>query len=509
MNGPWCHVTTGSTITNVTMTTGDYFFDLGQDFKLNSAAVSWNAGLLPTVTQTGTTTSGNAAVTLSAATSGVYVGQAVTGTGIANGTTVSSLSGTALTLSAPATASGSTSLSFSGGCAPTYSSTASPADATPPAHGVTLAFGGASGLAWYAGNFTACPKPVDVGLHPTDRPVVVYGPTTALTGSITVPAYYRDTMTGSGTAFTSPVSDSISARGTCAMSDAVDTCDIVDVPVVGGRAYDTNSCGNVACGTDGTQMRLYGAVFAQSSRVSLSLNPVNSDSMTLYGVVAKNLRVITNGLQVSADPSLFGISSGLSSILDPKNILVRFTAYSCTNNTLYPIPPATGGTSVCGPTGGGQTTSPDANWQGSQFTISGVSADGTTATMTTSAAHGLATGEQVVISGFTGASSAYNTTSTPATVTVTSATTFTIPSTTIAALAGSPKVTYGPPQAFSFFGLSFSAGSSYTSACPPTTVYPWVGCLVESFNTTTETSYLTPVGAGPIASNSPPWLIVG
>ncbi len=75
----------------------------------SSVALS-NAGAV--VTPTGTWSSGSESVTLSSGTS-VAVGQVVTGTGIAKGTQVFAISGTALTLSIPATASGSgATLSF-------------------------------------------------------------------------------------------------------------------------------------------------------------------------------------------------------------------------------------------------------------------------------------------------------------------------------------------------------------------------------------------------------------
>lgn len=64
--------------------------------------------------QTGTTTNSSTAVTLSAANSNIKTGMLVTGTGIAAGTTVAAISGTSLTLSANATASGTVTLTFNG-----------------------------------------------------------------------------------------------------------------------------------------------------------------------------------------------------------------------------------------------------------------------------------------------------------------------------------------------------------------------------------------------------------
>ena len=64
--------------------------------------------------QSGTTTNASATVTLSAANSNIKTGMLITGTGIAAGTTVAAISGTTLTLSANATASGTVTLTFDG-----------------------------------------------------------------------------------------------------------------------------------------------------------------------------------------------------------------------------------------------------------------------------------------------------------------------------------------------------------------------------------------------------------
>lgn len=65
-------------------------------------------------TATGTTTSGSDAVTLAAANADILKYMAVSGTGVDAGTTVSAISGTSLTLSANATASGTVTLTFVG-----------------------------------------------------------------------------------------------------------------------------------------------------------------------------------------------------------------------------------------------------------------------------------------------------------------------------------------------------------------------------------------------------------
>lgn len=66
------------------------------------------------VTATGTTTNANTGVTLAAANPDIKVGMLVTGTGIAAGTVVAAVSGTSVTLSANATASGTVTLTFDG-----------------------------------------------------------------------------------------------------------------------------------------------------------------------------------------------------------------------------------------------------------------------------------------------------------------------------------------------------------------------------------------------------------
>jgi len=65
-------------------------------------------------TATGTTTNASTAVTLSATNADVLKYMAISGTGIAAGTTVSAISGTSLTLSTAATASGTVTLTFVG-----------------------------------------------------------------------------------------------------------------------------------------------------------------------------------------------------------------------------------------------------------------------------------------------------------------------------------------------------------------------------------------------------------
>lgn len=67
-----------------------------------------------TTQSTGTTTSSSTAVTLSAANANIYTGMVVTGTGIAANTVVAAVSGTSVTLSANATASGTVTLTFVG-----------------------------------------------------------------------------------------------------------------------------------------------------------------------------------------------------------------------------------------------------------------------------------------------------------------------------------------------------------------------------------------------------------
>lgn len=67
-----------------------------------------------TIAATATTTSGSTAVTLAVADANIKVGMAVSGTGIAANTVVAAVSGTSVTLSANATASGTVTLTFDG-----------------------------------------------------------------------------------------------------------------------------------------------------------------------------------------------------------------------------------------------------------------------------------------------------------------------------------------------------------------------------------------------------------
>jgi hypothetical protein len=62
------------------------------------------------VTVTGTTTSASTSVTAVSSIAGLAVGQAISGTGIASATTIAAVSGSTITLSAAATASGTVSL---------------------------------------------------------------------------------------------------------------------------------------------------------------------------------------------------------------------------------------------------------------------------------------------------------------------------------------------------------------------------------------------------------------
>jgi hypothetical protein len=71
-------------------------------------------GPLGGTTSTVTTTNTSASATLSTANTNIIVGMTVAGTGITSGTVVQNIVGTALTLSLPATASGTVTLTFSG-----------------------------------------------------------------------------------------------------------------------------------------------------------------------------------------------------------------------------------------------------------------------------------------------------------------------------------------------------------------------------------------------------------
>jgi hypothetical protein len=77
------------------------------DYVTQGGAATTSAAVIVLVT-TGNTTSGSNQLTTLAATTGVLAGHAVSGTGIASGTYVVEISGSTVTMSRPATASGTT-----------------------------------------------------------------------------------------------------------------------------------------------------------------------------------------------------------------------------------------------------------------------------------------------------------------------------------------------------------------------------------------------------------------
>ena len=98
--------------------TGDSAVAVGGAAPASSAKIMRVVGIVPasavSTTQSATTTNASTSVTLSAANANIFPYMSVSGTGIAAGTYVSSVSGTSLTLSANATASGTATLTFSG-----------------------------------------------------------------------------------------------------------------------------------------------------------------------------------------------------------------------------------------------------------------------------------------------------------------------------------------------------------------------------------------------------------
>ena len=417
------------TITTVTMPTGDYFFDLNDDWSINSSAVTINAGLLPEADW------------------------------------VTNPDGTIQK------------------CIPSYDST-NANDVVPAAHGVTWMFGGQdstgdSGLSWTAGNVTVCPKPLDVAGGSTMRPVAIYGPSANVTGTLAaLPSYLPTTMAGT------PLAETVAARSSCTASSAVSYCDIFEMPA-------TRS-------PDGTVMSMYGAVFAPNSRVSLTMNPFNDDSMSLYGIVANAMRVITSGTQVASTPGRNPRGSGKPSQQN-KQVRVRFTAYSCL--TLAGATNTYSGKAVCT-----YTTAPDAKWMapGSNsrtapaLKITKVATSGTTVTVTTSTAHKLGVGNWVTFG--TGSPTALRSTVWRV-ATVPTTTTFTLELPAAATVTGtSGSVSWTP------------------DSCPPFGTYPFAGCTAVVIDSATVNNaggpsynlvgpYLPPSNECP-AGNTACWMIL-
>ena len=426
------------TITTVTMPTGDYFFDLNDDWSINSSAVTINAGLLPEANW------------------------------------ITNPDGTIQK------------------CLPSYDST-NANDVVPPAHGVTLTFGGQdstgdSGLSWTSGNVIICPRPLDVAGGSTMRPVAIYGPTANLTGTLAaLPSYLPTTKAGA------TLAETIAARQTCGAetmdlttqnSKPASYCDIFEMPA-------TRS-------PDGTLMQMYGAVFAPNSRVSLTMNPFNDESMSLYGVVANSMRVVTSGTQVASTPGRNPRGSGKPSQQNTQ-VRVRFTAYSC--RTLAGTTNTYSGTAVCI-----YTTAPDAKWMapGSNsrtapaLKITKVATSGTTVTVTTSTAHNLGVGNWVTFG--TGSPSALRSTVWRV-ATVPSTTTFTLELPAAATVTGtSGSVSWTP------------------DSCPPAGTYPFAGCMTVNYDVATLNNaggpsynlvgpYLPPSNECP-AGNTACWMIL-
>ena len=404
------------TIKKVTMNPGDYYFTLASSWTISNSLVTIEAGLMPSD----------------------------------------------LTLN-----DGSVTR-----CVPSYSATrdglSSDQIAAISAQGVSLIFGSYggtdTGLKWSAGNMTVCPKPVEVDAHPTDRPTAIYGPgpnstnagnaTGDLTGTVGAPAYYSAFVNAT-------FSETIPGRGTCsaltgAGGAAVGSCEILYVPT--SRTSD-----------DGTALLLYGGIFAPSSRVSLVLNATNDDAVSLYGIVANSLRVITTAIATGTCPatSRTGCKNG-GKVAKATNFF-RFTSYPCAAQY--------NGAGVCT-----LTTAPEATWvpPGQTIklypngvstrstavaqTISRIAASGTTVTVTTSAAHGLIAGQQASISGVTPAGylGPVRIASVPSTTTFT----YSLASALAAPVLGTGKVTWLP------------------DSCPPPSIYPWAGCMTVKFDPT-------------------------
>ena len=237
-SGSPCTGTGGTTITSLLLTPGTFFFDLSTNWTVNNASVTVIGG---TENAEGTTTIGNLCV-------------------------------------APTEQSGS--------------------------DGVVLAFDGAGtstsnasgyGMVVTSGTVSLCANPP---ADAADRPVVLYGPTSSLTGS------YRKVGATSNTNYT------FAARGTSCATGTKTNCSIVSV------------------GSSG-HLFLYGSVYAPRDDISLVLGAYNDDQLLLYGVVADALAVTTTQVPID-DPARVRPAAG-----NPRTagveLQVVFTAFRCTD----------------------------------------------------------------------------------------------------------------------------------------------------------------------------------
>jgi hypothetical protein len=208
------------------------------------------------------------------------------------------------------------------------------------AAGVVLAFDGGTttggnnasgyGLVVTRGTVSLCAKPPT---DAADRPVVLYGSTSALSGS------YRKVGATSNTTYT------FAARGTSCAVGTKTNCSIASV-ASGGHLY------------------LYGSVYAPYDDVSLSIGPYDDDQLVLYGVVADALILTTSQVSVDAPERVrpvCGIPRQAGSSLE-----VAFSVFRC------------GGTCPATPPGTGQVGAADASF--TPVTVSGV--DTRTASLT-------------------------------------------------------------------------------------------------------------------------------
>ncbi len=139
--------------------------------------------------------------------------------------------------------------------------------------GVVLTFDGAGtsttnasgyGMVVTSGTVSLCASPP---ADKTDRPVVLYGSTSALPGS------YRKVGATSNASYT------FAARGTSCATGTKTNCSIVTVGSTG-------------------HLFLYGSVYAPNDDVSLVLGAYDDDQLLLYGVVADALAVTTTQVPV-------------------------------------------------------------------------------------------------------------------------------------------------------------------------------------------------------------------
>lgn len=510
----------GKVITTITLNPGEYYFALASDWTVSSSAVTVKAGLMATPVTLADGSTSSCVSSYSASKDGFTSDQQA------------AINAQGVSLIFGGSNGADTGLSWTAGnvticpkavevdAHPTdrpvaiYGPGPNPANPTNPSGDLT---GTVSAPAYYAAYFTSgstetisgrntCTVSTasataltiskittvsgsyDITVTTSAAHGLAVGNTVTLSGlGSTNDALYKGTFdvktVGSTTTFVVTTSTSAASTGSLSLgrspkatpgngSAALGACEILYVP--SSRSSD-----------DGTSLLLLGGIFAPSSRVTLTLNFTNDDAVTLYGMVLNSLRVSATAIPAGTSTCTGTRKSGCrqGGKTGKKGTFFRFVSYPCT--ATY------NGTGICT-----QTTAPDLIWSppgqkisiftGGRATvvstaalaISSVSVSGSTATVTTSSAHGLSPGYRVAVSGVTPtgyAGSTINVASVPST------TAFTY---TVASGLGTPVVSSGKVTWLS-------------DSCPPRGTYPWVGCMTVKFATTTSTGSPSYAVVGP------------